>query len=121
MKYICIKDFLIHLEKGQVYNVEVKHEGDMEVYVLCNGHVKLSDETLPKYLRPYLQVGDCFQQAWRGCTKPIWFKVLDINREKNSLKVECHSAEGYSHEEDWDDLDVTEMAFDIGDYKMIGV
>lgn len=67
-----------------------------------------------------LQVGDHFQQAWKGCTKPMWFKVLDINREKNSLKVECHSVEGYSHEEDWDDLDVTETAFEIGEYKMIG-
>lgn len=67
----------------------------------------------------YLQVGDCFQQAWRGCTKPMWFKVLDINREKNTLKVKCTGVEGYSHEEEWDDLDVTETAFEIGEYKMI--
>lgn len=65
-----------------------------------------------------LQVGDSFQQAWKGCTKPMWFKVLDINRESNSLKVECHSIEGIFFEE-WDDLDVTESAFEIGDYKLI--
>lgn len=121
MKYICIKDFLQHLEKGQVYDVETTMMYGMKIYILCNGHVKLSDETLPEYLRPYLQVGDCFQQTWtwKDRTKPMWFKVLDINREKNWLKVECHSVEGYSHEEDWDDLDVTEMAFDTGEYKMV--
>lgn len=119
MKYICTKDFLQHLEKGQVYDVETTIANGLRIYILCNGHVKLSDETLPEYLRPYLQVGDCFQQAWKRHSKPMWFKVLDVNREKNWLKVECHSVEGYSHEEDWDDLDVTEMAFDTGEYKMI--
>ena len=66
-----------------------------------------------------LQVGDHFQQAWKGCTKPIHFTVLEIDREKNSLKVKCTSIDGYSHEEDWDDLDVTEIAFETGEYKMI--
>ena len=66
-----------------------------------------------------LQIGDSFQQAWRGCTKPMWFKVLDINRESNSLKVECHSIEEYSHIEEWDDLDVTELSFETGEYKLI--
>lgn len=66
-----------------------------------------------------LQVGDAFQQAWRGCNKPMWFKVLAIDRDNNSIKVECHSIEGYSYVEDWDDLDVTEMAFETGDYKMM--
>lgn len=51
-----------------------------------------------------LQVGDHFQQAWKGCTKPIHFTVLEIDREKNSLRVKCTSIDGYSHEEDWDDL-----------------
>lgn len=119
MKYICIKDFLQHLEKGQVYDVETTMMYGMKIYILCNGHVKLSDETLPEYLRPYLQVGDCFQQSWKGCTKPLWFKVLDINREKNWLKVEVHSLDGYSHQEEWDDLNVTEMAFDTGEYKIV--
>lgn len=67
----------------------------------------------------YLKVGDCFQQAWKGQAKPMWFKVLDINREKNSIKVECHTIEGCVFEEEWDDLDVTENAFAIGEYKMI--
>jgi hypothetical protein len=66
-----------------------------------------------------LQVGDHFQQAWKGCTKPIHFTVLEIDREKNSLRVKCTSIDGYSHEEDWDDLDVTEIAFETGEYKMI--
>lgn len=66
-----------------------------------------------------LKVGDRFQQAWKGCVKPIWFKVLDIDRAKNTLKVNCTSFDGYSHEEEWDDLDVTENAFITGEYKMI--
>lgn len=67
----------------------------------------------------YLQIGDSFQQSWKGCTNPMWFKVLDIDRDNNSIKVECHSFGGYSHIEEWDDLDVTEIAFETGEYKLI--
>lgn len=66
-----------------------------------------------------LKIGDKFQQAWKGCSKPMLFEVLDINRDKNKIKVKCTSIEGYSHEEEWDDLDVTESSFAIGEYKMI--
>lgn len=67
-----------------------------------------------------LQIGDIFQQAWKGCTQPMWFKVLDICREENKVTVECHSYDGtYSHDEEWDDLNITEMAFETGEYKMI--
>ena len=66
-----------------------------------------------------LKVGDTFQQAWKGCTHPMWFKVLSVDRSNNRLRVECHSNTGYCHEEEWDDLDVTETAFKIGEYKMI--
>lgn len=66
-----------------------------------------------------LQVGDSFQQAWKGCTNPMWFKVLSIDRPNNSLRVECHSINGYIHEENWDDLDTTEIAFEVGEYKII--
>lgn len=66
-----------------------------------------------------LKVGDKFQQAWKGCANPMWFKVLSIDRPNNSLYVECHSNTGYTHEEEWEDLDVTESAFSIGEYKMI--
>lgn len=66
-----------------------------------------------------LKKGDLFRQAWKGCEKPMWFYVLDLNREKNSLKVECHSPDGGSHVEDWDDLDITEGAFEIGEYQMM--
>ena len=64
-----------------------------------------------------LQVGDIFQQAWKGCSHPIAFKVLDINREENSLRVRCFGNAQW--EEIWDDLDVTENAFSIGEYRMI--
>ena len=66
-----------------------------------------------------LKVGDSFQQAWKGCTKPMWFKVLSIDRPLNKVRVECHLVEGYSHEEEWDDLNLTEAAFSSGEYKMI--
>lgn len=66
-----------------------------------------------------LKVGDKFQQAWKGVKKPMWFNVLGIDRPNNSLRVECHSHDGSIHEEEWDDLDVTENAFSIGEYKMI--
>ena len=66
-----------------------------------------------------LKEGDRFQQAWKGCREPMWFKVLSIDRPNNSLRVECHSFGGDYHEEEWDDLDVTESAFDIGEYKMV--
>ena len=66
-----------------------------------------------------LKVGDSFQQAWRDVRKPMWFKVLSIDRHLNKVIVECHSVEGYSHEEEWDDLNLTEAAFSIGEYKMI--
>lgn len=66
-----------------------------------------------------LKEGDIFQQAWKVCTHPMWFKVLSIDRPNNSLRVECHDNRGYCHEEEWDDLDVTESAFNIGEYKLI--
>jgi len=66
-----------------------------------------------------LKEGDRFQQAWKGCKESMWFKVLSIDRPNNSLRVECHSHSGDMHEEDWNDLDVTERAFDVGEYKMI--
>ena len=66
-----------------------------------------------------LKVGDHFRQAWRGCQKPLLFTVISIDRDKNTLRVKCTGVEGYSHEENWDDLDVAENAFTIGEYKMI--
>lgn len=66
-----------------------------------------------------LEVGSKFIQAWIGCRNPISFEVLEINREKNSLKVECTNTEGHKWIEDWDDLDTTEVSFEIGDYRML--
>lgn len=66
-----------------------------------------------------LEVGSKFIQAWIGCKNPISFEVLEINREKNSLKVECTNTEGHKWIEDWDDLDTTEVSFEIGDYRML--
>ena len=64
-----------------------------------------------------LQIGDQFQQSWTA--KAMSFRVLELDRNKNTIKVECTSYEGYSHVETWDDLDVTEMSFDIGEYEII--
>lgn len=66
-----------------------------------------------------LEVGSKFIQAWIGCKNPITFEVLEINREKNSLKVECTNTEGHKWIEDWNDLDTTEVSFEIGDYRML--
>ncbi len=66
-----------------------------------------------------LEVGSKFIQAWIGCKNPISFEVLEINREKNSLKVECTNTEGHKWIEDWNDLDTTEVSFEIGDYRML--
>jgi hypothetical protein len=64
-----------------------------------------------------LQVNDIFSQAWKGCQKPMWFKVLNIDR--TSIEVECHSFDGLSiFSEVWS-LDSTEAGFKIGDYKLI--
>ena len=66
-----------------------------------------------------LEVGSKFIQAWIGCRNPISFEVLEINKEKNSLKVECTNTEGHKWIEDWNDLDTTEVSFEIGDYRML--
>lgn len=66
-----------------------------------------------------LEVGSKFIQAWIGCKNPITFEVLEINREKNSLKVECTNTEGHKWIEDWNDLDTVEVSFEIGDYQML--
>lgn len=65
-----------------------------------------------------LKEGDKFRQAFRTST-PMSFQVLSVNRDNNKLRVLCTSFDGYSHEETWDDLDITESAFEIGEYKMI--
>ena len=72
----------------------------------------------PKQGGVTLKVGDVFQQAWKGAKAPLMFRVLSIDREKNTLRVKV-IGNGVNHEEDWDDLDVTESAFDIGEYKML--
>ena len=63
-----------------------------------------------------LQVNNIFSQAWKGCQKPMWFKVLNIS---NSIEVECHSFDGLNvFSEVWS-LDSTEAGFEIGDYKIV--
>ena len=27
-----------------------------------------------------LKIGDIFSQSWKGCSKPMWFKVLEIDK-----------------------------------------
>ena len=34
-----------------------------------------------------LQVNDIFSQAWKECQKPMWFKVLNIDRSSNSIEL----------------------------------
>ena len=66
-----------------------------------------------------LKVNDIFSQAWKGCQKPMWFKVLNIDRTNNSIKVECHSFDGLNvFPETWS-LDTTEVAFEIEEYKLV--
>lgn len=65
-----------------------------------------------------LKEGDMFQQAWQGVKEPLAFRVLSIDRPNNSLRVKC-MGRGYTHEEEWDDLDTTEIAFSTGEYKML--
>ena len=66
-----------------------------------------------------LKVNDIFFQAWKGCQKPMRFKVLDIDRTTNSIEVECHSFDGLTvFPEVWS-LDSTEAGFEIGDYKLV--
>lgn len=65
-----------------------------------------------------IKAGDEFKQNF-STDNPLSFKVLSVDRDKNTLVVDVYSQQGYSHQETWDDLDVTEMAFENGDYKMI--
>lgn len=66
-----------------------------------------------------LKVNDIFSQAWKGCQKPMWFKVLNIDRTTNHIRVECHSFDGKTvFPENWS-LDSTEAGFEIGDYKLV--
>lgn len=47
-----------------------------------------------------LQVNDIFSQAWKGCQKPMWFRILNIDRITNSIEVECHSFNGLPYNEE---------------------
>lgn len=67
----------------------------------------------------WIQVNDNFSQAWKGCQKPMWFRILNIDRITNSIEVECHSFDGLNvFPEVWS-LDSTEAGFEIGDYKLV--
>ena len=66
-----------------------------------------------------LKVNDIFSQAWKGCQKPMWFKVLNIDSATNSIEVECHSFDGFNiFTEVWS-LNTIEAEFEIGEYKLI--
>lgn len=66
-----------------------------------------------------LNVGNVFRQSWKGCTNPITFEVLSLDREHNNLKVKCSQSNRPTWEEDWNDLDITENAFYSGEYILI--
>ena len=58
-----------------------------------------------------LRVNDIFSQAWKGCQKPMWFRILNIDRITNSIEVECHSFNSLTvFPEVWS-LDPTEAGF----------
>lgn len=66
-----------------------------------------------------LQVNDICSQAWKGCQKPMWFRILNIDRITNSIEVECHSFNGLTvFPEVWS-LDTTETGFEVGEYKLV--
>lgn len=69
-----------------------------------------------------LTKGTVFVQSYPGCTNPVIFEVLEIDRNRDYLKVRC-TLDGYSHEEEWqgesDGLGFTEMAIDMGEYTII--
>ena len=70
-----------------------------------------------------LKVGDAFKQAWLGCTNPMRFQVLEVDRERDYLRVNCINVDGYSHEEEWqgkdDGLEFTEDAIVMGEYEIV--
>ena len=66
-----------------------------------------------------LKVNDIFSQAWKGCQKPMWFKVLNIDRATNSIEVKCHSFDGFNVFTEVQSLDTTETRFEIGEYKLV--
>lgn len=65
-----------------------------------------------------LQAGDRFETHF-VTSNPLEFTVISVDRDNNSLVVDVLTKDGYSHRETWDDLDTTEMAFEIGEYNLI--
>lgn len=106
---------------------EIESEKDLERItdddISNTWYVKLARQMMEQSSKKNvtLKVGDLFQQAWKGCKEPMWFKVLSIDRPLNKCRVECHSHDGFMHEEEWDDLNLTEKAFSIGEYKLITI
>lgn len=104
-----------------------KIETEKELFEITDGdindtwYVKMAHQLMEQRRKSSvtLNEGTKFQQAWKGVEEPMWFKVMSIDRPNNSLRVECHRHDGTMHEEEWDDLDVTESAFDVGEYKMM--
>lgn len=121
------KEVLIHMNNG-IY-ISAHYAANRNIWLaVTSDEIQVSDvshwmELLPlpkeEHIMKQLKEGDMFQQAWKGCTNPMWFKVLNVDRPNNRLSVECHGINGYIHKEDWDDLDVTEAALTTGEYKMI--
>lgn len=71
----------------------------------------------------FLKIGDEFVQNFRT-SKPLKFKILEIDHKKNTLRVECSHfsilSQTYSPwEEKWDDLNTVEQALEIGEYRLI--
>lgn len=62
-----------------------------------------------------LKVGDMFTLSK---SSPLRYKVLEIDRATNRIKVELISAyDVENYNENWS-LDSTEAGFEVGDYKL---
>ena len=62
-----------------------------------------------------LKIGDRFKPTF-STENRLLFEIVSINQENNECKVKVVNQQGYSWEETWDDLDITENAFEIGEY-----
>lgn len=66
--------------------------------------------------RVILQVGDVFTHTKQS---PLYYRVLEIDRTTNYIKVELISPyDVVDYNENWS-LDSTEAGFEVGDYKLV--
>ena len=116
MKMLCIKDFLVDLEKGQVYDVETKHEHGINIYVMCNGHLSLSDKTLPNYLVDHHKTGFYFKPTFRS--NIVFFQVRGYDADRKMILTTCYPVSGEPFDDEIEE-DSYDNAFRIGEYEIM--